>query len=307
LFRQHLIWVILAILVVVGIFVPGFLSSRNILNVMWAAAPLGAMVLGMFFVMLVSGLDLSLESTFAFAPTLGIMFMLSWLPGIVTPVIAVVLTLVFGALVGLLNGFMSVKLRVNPFLITLGTLLVMRGFVIYLIPEGVYYLPEDFTFLGRERLFGEIPIAIAVFLGLYVLGHIIINKHSLGKSIYAIGNNEEAAFVAGINIVRVKILTFVFAGLFAAVGGLLEIGRLRSVVADLGEGDILMVFAAAILGGTSLSGGEGRVTGVFAAVLVIAIIENLMNLGVEPSIRQVLFGLILLAAIFAASLQKRMR
>ncbi len=305
---QHLIWLILLVLVCIGLFVPGFLSTRNVLNVLWAAAPLGATVLGMFFVMLMGGLDLSLESTFAFAPTVAIMLMTTWMPDIVTPAVAIVVTLLVGVLVGALNGFMSVKLRVNPFLVTLGTLLVLRGLVVYLIPEGVYYLPKEFTFLGGERVLGDIPLAIFVFVGLYIIGHVIINLHSFGKNVYAIGNNEAAAFVAGINVARVKILTFVFAGLFAAVGGLLEVGRLRSVVADLGEGDILMVFAAAILGGTSLSGGEGRVTGVFAAVLVIAIIENLMNLyGVEPSIRQVVFGLILLTAIMVASLQKRVR
>ncbi len=264
------------------------------------------MVLGMFFVMLVGGLDLSLESTFAFAPTIAIVLMQTWLPNVVTPPVAVVVTLILGLLAGLVNGLISVRLKVNPFLVTLGTLMVMRGIVIYLIPEGVYYLPQDFTFLGRVKLFDQIPLAIFVLLVLYFIGYLIVEHHSLGKSIYAIGNNEEAAYVAGINVSRVKILTFVLAGLFAAFGGLLEIGRLQSVVADLGEGDVLMVFAAAILGGTSLAGGEGRVTGIFAAVLVLAIIENLMNLlGVEPSIRQVVFGVIFLAAIYVASLQGR--
>jgi ribose/xylose/arabinose/galactoside ABC-type transport system permease subunit len=303
-----LIWLILLVLVIVGFFVPGFVSSRNITNVLWAAAPLGGMVLGMFFVMLVGGLDLSLESTFAVAPTLAIMFMLNWLPDIVSPPIAILLTLLFGMGVGLFNGLMSVKIRVNPFLVTLATLLILRGVVIYLIPEGVYYLPEGYTFLGALRVFGDIPLAIFVLLGLYAFGHVLINNHTFGKNVYAIGNNEEAAYVAGINVSRVKIMTFVFAGLFAAIGGMLEVGRLRSVVADLGNGDIMMVFAATILGGTSLSGGEGKVTGVFAAVLVISIIENLMNLyGVAPSVRQIVFGIILLSAIVVASLQKRMK
>ncbi|MFN8561151.1 MAG: hypothetical protein U0703_05895 [Anaerolineae bacterium] len=133
---QHLIWLILLVLVCIGLFVPGFLSTRNVLNVLWAAAPLGATVLGMFFVMLMGGLDLSLESTFAFAPTVAIMLMTVWMPDIVTPAVAIVVTLLVGVLVGALNGFMSVKLRVNPFLVTLGTLLVLRGLVVYLIPEA---------------------------------------------------------------------------------------------------------------------------------------------------------------------------
>ena len=305
---EHLIWLILGVICIIGVFVPGFLSTRNLTNVLWAAAPLGCMVLGMFFVMLVGGLDLSLEATFALAPTLAILLMTSWLPDVITPELAVVGTLLFGLGLGLFNGLFSVKLRVNPFLVTLGTSFVMRGIVIYLIPEGMYYLPQGYTFLGRAKLFEQIPVATIVLIALYVISYIIIERHSLGKNIYAIGNNEEAAYVAGINISRVKIITFVLAGFFAAFGGMLEVGRLQSVVADLGQGDVMMVFAATILGGTSLAGGEGRITGIFAAVLVLAIIENLMNLvGVEPSIRQIVFGVILLAAIYVASLQSRVR
>lgn len=305
---EHLIWLILIAVALFGTTVTGFLTTRNLLNVLWAAAPLGCMVLGMYFVMLTGALDLSIESTFALAPTIAILFMNDWMPDTVSPELAILITLVVGMIVGLANGFLSVTLRVNPFLVTLATLLVMRGIVIYLIPEGVYYLNKDFTYLGRVRTVYDIPLGMIVLLVLYLIAYIVIEHHSFGKSIYAIGNNEEAAYVAGINISRVKILTFVYAGLFAALGGLLEVGRLQSVVADLGEGDIMMVFAGAILGGTSLSGGEGRVTGIFASVLVLSFIENIMNLiGIEPSIRQVAFGVILLIAIVIASLQARMK
>ncbi len=265
------------------------------------------MVLGMFFVMLVGGLDLSIESTFGFAPAVAVVLMLQWLPGIVTPFVAVLVTLLLGVLAGLINGLFSVKLKVNPFLVTLAMLLVLRGIVIYLIPEGVYYLPDVFTFFGRFK-FHDVPVSIAVLLLLYGFGYLIINHLSLGKHIYAIGNNEDAAYVAGIDVQRTKVTTFVLAGLFAALGGLLEAGRLQAVHAELGQDSIMMVFAATILGGTSLSGGEGRISGIFGALLVISIIENLMNLyGVEPSIRQIVFGVILLLAITIASLQGRAR
>jgi simple sugar transport system permease protein len=181
----------------------------------------------------------------------------------------------------------------------------MRGFVIFLIPEGVYYLPDAYTYLGERRLVG-VPVAIFVWLLLYLAAFVFIERHRLGKEIYAIGNNEEAAFLAGVKVQRTKILCFAIAGFAAALGGLLEVGRLQSVVADLGQGQILMVFAGTILGGTSLSGGIGRLSGVFAAVIVIALIENIMNLvGIEPSIRQIVFGLVLLLAIYLASLQDR--
>jgi ribose/xylose/arabinose/galactoside ABC-type transport system permease subunit len=297
--------VLLAVLVLFGLTVQGFTNPQNVLNVLWAAAPLGCMVLGLFLVLLIKEVDLSLESTFAFGPTVAIVAMQNWLPDVIGPITAAILTPIIGLVVGGAAGLFAVSLRVNAFLVTLATLLLMRGVVIWLIPEGIYYLPSEYTYLGEQRLFG-IPIAILVWLALYLVAYALIERHRLGKEIYAIGNNEEAAFVAGVKVKRTKILCFAIAGFAAALGGMLEVGRLQSVVADLGQGSILMVFAGTILGGTSLSGGIGRLSGVFGAVIVIAVIENLMNLiGIEPSIRQMVFGLVLLVAIWLASLQDR--
>ncbi len=302
---EHLVWVLLILLMGGGLFVRGFWGVANLTNVLWAAAPTGLMVLGLFFVMLTGGLDLSLESTFAAAPTIAAMLMLTWAPALVPPPVAIVVTCLLGFAFGLFNGVFSVRLGVNPFLVTLATLIVLRGVVIYLIPEGVYYLPEAYTFLGRARV-GPLPVAIVVLLVIYGFGYLLIERHFFGKNVYAIGNNERAAYVAGINVARTKIIAFALAGLFAAVGGLLEVGRLQSLTADMGEGDILMVFAAAVLGGTSLSGGKGRILGILGAVLVLEVVDNLMNLrGVEPSIREIVFGLILLGGIYVASLQGR--
>jgi ribose/xylose/arabinose/galactoside ABC-type transport system permease subunit len=231
--------------------------------------------------------------------------MLQWFPDSVNPILAAVATPIIGLAVGAVTGAFAVQLRVNAFLVTLATLLLMRGVVIYLIPEGVYYLPDPYTFLGEQRLFG-IPIAILIWLALYFAAYALIEHHRFGREIYAIGNNEDAAFLAGVKVKRTKIWCFAIAGFAAALGGLLEVGRLQSVVADLGQGSILMVFAGTILGGTSLAGGIGRLSGVFGAVIVIALIENIMNLvGIEPSIRQMVFGLVLLVAIYLASLQDR--
>lgn len=306
LLSEHLIWVLLVALCIVASNVPGFLSIKNAINIFWAAASLGCMVLGMFLVMLTGGVDLSLESTFAFAPAIAVLLMTSWLKGIVTPWMAVGITLLTGCAIGLLNGLLSVKLKVNPFLITLATMILFRGLLVSWIPEGVYYLPKVFLFLGKQKIAGIFPVAVIGLLILYVIGYLLTEKMSIGKSIYAIGNNEHAAYIAGVNIEKVKILTFILAGLFAAIGGLIESGRISSVIADLGAGSIMTVFAATILGGTNMAGGEGRITGVFAGVLVLTIIDNMLNLlGVDPSIRQVVQGVILLIAIILTSLQKR--
>lgn len=304
---EHLIWPIVVLMLIVGAMVPGFLTSGNVINVIWGAAPLGCMVVGLYFVMMTGRLDLSLESTYALAPTVAVLFMTQWIVGL-PPAVAIVITLVVGALVGLANGFLSVTLQVNPFLVTLATLLIIRGVVVYLIPEGVYDLPTAYTALGGERIGGVFPIAVLVLLALILLAWAVMRYTTFGRNLVAIGNNERACRVAGINVPAVCIGAFVVAGVCAALGGLLSAGRLFSIDASMGNGDILIVFAAVTLGGTALTGGKGRVTGLLGALIVIGGITNLMNLiGVDATIRQIVFGVVLLLAILLSSLQERLR
>ncbi len=303
---EHLIWPILVLMFVIGAFVEGFLTKDNLLNLLWGAAPLGCMVVGLYFVMIAGKLDLSLESTFALAPTVAVLAMTDWFAGM-SPILGIILTLLVGTLVGVFNGALSVGLGVNPFLVTLATLLTLRGLVVYLIPEGVYDLPPNYAALGGNTIAG-IPLAVFVLLGLFVVGSIIMTRTAFGRSLVGIGNNEEACRIAGINVSLVTILAFVVAGLCAALGGLLEAGRLFSVDASMGNGEILIVFAATTLGGTALTGGRGNVSGLLGAILVIGGITNIMNLvGVGASTQQIIFGVVLLVAILISSLQDRLR
>ena len=301
---EHLIWPILLLLVIIGAFVPGFLTGGNLLNLLWGAAPLGCMVLGLYFVMIAGKLDLSLESTFALAPTVGVLSMGAGL----SPVLAIVLTLLVGVAVGSFNGLVSVGLNVNPFLVTLATLLTLRGVVVYLIPEGVYRLPEAYTALGGRQFVGGLPLAVVVLAVLFAGAFVVMRYTTFGRSLIGIGNNEAACRVAGINVAAVSVGAFMVSGFCAALGGLLEAGRLFSVDASMGTGEILTVFAATTLGGTALNGGRGHVTGLLGSILVIGGITNIMNLiGVESSLQQIVFGVVLLAAILLSSLQDRLR
>ena len=303
---EHLIWPILLLLVVVGAFVPGFLTSGNLLNLLWGAAPLGCMVVGLYFVMIAGKLDLSLESTFALAPTVGVLAMGDWWH--LNPVLGILVTLLVGVLVGAFNGLVSIRLNVNPFLVTLATLLTLRGVVVFLIPEGVYDLPSGYTSLGGRQLIGGLPIAVLVLAVLFAAAFVVMRSTAFGRSLIGIGNNEAACRVAGINVAAISVGAFVVAGFCAALGGLLEAGRLFSVDASMGSGEILTVFAATTLGGTALNGGRGHVTGLLGAILVIGGITNIMNLvGVESSLQQIIFGAVLLAAILLSSLQDRLR
>lgn len=196
----------------------------------------------------------------------------------------------------------------NPFLVTLATLLIIRGVVVYLIPEGVYDLPPAYTALGGERLGGTFPIAVLVLLILILFAWATMRYTTFGRNLVAIGNNEKACRVAGINVPAVCVGAFVAAGTCAALGGLLSAGRLFSIDASMGNGDILIVFAAVTLGGSALAGGKGRVTGLLGALIVIGGITNLMNLiGVQATVRQIVFGVVLLLAILLSSMQERLR
>ena len=304
---EHLIWVILLALVLFGLSVDGFASQRNFINVLWAASPLGMMVLGLYFVMIAGRLDLSLESSLVFAPTVAIVAMTEWFVGM-DPLLAIAITILVGALVGIFNGLVSVILGVNAFLVTLATLIIMRGAVVCLIPEGVYNLPEIYTDLGGTRLFSVFPLAVIVLVIAFLISYLIMKRTAFGRSLIGIGNNEEACRVAGINVKAVLIGAFMLAGICSSIGGLLQVGRLFSVDATMGEGDILIVFAAVTLGGTALTGGRGSVSGLLGAILVIGLITNLMNLiGVAVSIQEIVFGAVLLIAIILSSVQDRLR
>ena len=306
-FSDHLIWPIVVVMLIGGIFVNGFLSSGNLLNLLGGAAPLGCMVIGLYFVMMTGRLDLSLESTFALAPAIAVLFMTRWIPGL-DPALALMIAVVVGALVGLLNGVLSIYFKVNPFLVTLATLLALRGVVVFLIPEGVYNLPPVFSAPGAFRIGGVFPLAIVILLVLFALAYAVMRHTTFGRSVTAIGNNEAATRVSGINVSAVTVGAFVIAGVCAAIGGVLQAGRLYSVDASMGEGSILIVFAAVTLGGTSLTGGRGKVTGLLGALFVIGGITNLMNLiGVVASLQDVVFGVVLLIAILLASIQDRLR
>jgi ribose/xylose/arabinose/galactoside ABC-type transport system permease subunit len=302
--EANLIWLILFVTFAYGATVQGFLNSQNLINLVWAAVPMGCMVLGMFFVMLTGGLDLSLESIYGVAPVLGLILLTHVFVG-APPQFALVLCLGTGIFAGLMNGLISVKLRVNPFLVTLAALLFWRGVVIALIPEGIYQLPDGYTVLGGFRFFNAVPLAIVVAVLLFAIAWVVIQRTAFGKAIYAVGSNPAAAYVAGLNVQRIRIAVFIIAGFLAGLGGLIEVGRIGAVVSDLGQNTIMIVFAGVILGGTSMTGGRGKLSGIIAAVLELQLIDNVMTLtGVTPSIRQVVFALVLLVAIYIASLQE---
>lgn len=305
---NHGVWVIFFIIFILGgLAVPGFLSTYNLMNVVWGNIPFSFMALGMFIVLLVGETDLSIESIFAIAPIVGAVLMTKVAPTVVTPGVAIVVCLLVGLLAGAFNALVAVYIRINSFLATLTMLLVLRGISQYLIPEGLYYLPDTFIALGDDQVWG-IPLAVIAFAVVALAVYVLTTRTVFGKNLYATGSSETAAYLAGLNTKRIRSCAFLLAGLLAGLGGLIGSGRMQAVTADMGTGDIMMCFAACFLGGSSMSGGNGEIIDLIGSILTLSIITNLMNLvGVNPFLVKIVYGVILLLAIIFANVQQGIR
>ncbi len=310
-FRDFALLPVIALLLLVGFIAsPNFLTSNNMLAVLQQSTELSLLVLGEALILLVARMDLSLESTIGLAPVIAIWLIAPAtgharflglgleLPGWT----AVPVTLLAGVLIGLLNGLLVLKVRLNAFIVTLGMLITLRGLQIA-ITEGqsVFELPDSFKYLGRASIdLGQvsIPVSVPICLILFAIGIVALSWYRHGRSLYAIGGNADAARAAGIRAERVVWIVFVIGSLLAALGGVLFVGRLGSIAATQGQGMIFQVFAAAVIGGVSLNGGRGSLFGAFTGVIVLRLIDNVMNfIGIPPVWEQFLDGVIILAAL----------
>jgi simple sugar transport system permease protein len=299
---------VLAVMVVIGAFVaPSFLTVVNLINILEQVSVLGLTTIGLTFVVLIGRLDLSLEGIVGFAPMLAAVMLAPAaaggfgleLPGWTGLLIA------FGAaaLIGVFNGFMVVKVGLNPFISTLGLLVLLRGGVLIVSNGRSIYSPGDaLTFLGSARVFG-LPMSVIVFVMVATVVGLVFQYHRYGRALYAVGGNEEAARAAGINVDRVIWSAFIFAALLSGLAGVLMTGRLDSAVTTQGQGIIFSAFAAAVIGGVSLGGGRGTIIGVVSGVLLIGVINNLLTLAQVPSFYvQASTGAVIIVAAVLTSL-----
>ncbi len=279
---------VLAALVLVGaIIAPNFATSTNLINILEQVSVLGLTTIGLTFVVLIGRLDLSLEGIVGFAPMFAAVCLVPAAAGgfgIELPAwTGLLIALGTAGLIGFFNGFMVVRVGLNPFISTLGLLVLLRGGVLIISNGRSIYSPGlALTYLGSAKLFG-LPVSVLVFILVAVVVGLIFKYHRYGRALYAIGGNEDAARAAGINVDRVIWSAFVFAALLAGLAGILMTGRLDSAVTTQGQGIIFSAFAAAVIGGVSLGGGRGTVVGLVSGVLLIGVINNLLTLAQVPS------------------------
>lgn len=271
-----------------------FLSATNFVNVLRQVSIVGIMAVGMTFVILTGGVDLSVGGVTACVGVICAKLMVSgW-----TPLLAVLISLGFTALVGCVNAFFSHEFRLNPMIVTLATLQILKG-ISYIVTGAipVYGFTEEFKVIGQGHI-GQIPIPIIIMLVLYIVAYIVLKYTKFGQSIYGIGGNEEAVRLTGINIRKSKYGAYILCSVVSGIAGIVLLSRANTAQPSAGFGYEMDVIAGAVLGGISMSGGEGKITGVFAGVLVMAILSNgMLMMDVSEYWQWVTKGIVMLAAI----------
>ncbi|MBK7141414.1 MAG: ABC transporter permease [bacterium] len=290
---------------------PTFLLADNLRNVANQIVVIAIVAIGMTMVIITAGIDLSVGSLIALSAVV-----IAWVAGALGGteissfgiLVAAFAALVACALTGAFSGLMITGFKIPPFIATLAMMQVAAG-IAYIISQGkpIYQLPDNFVWLGRgtEPLL-DLPIAVLLMLLLYFFAWVLMERSVLGRYIYAVGGNPEAARLAGINVNRVLLFVYTLCGLLAGLGGIIMASQLKSGAPTYGLTYELYVIAAVVVGGTSLSGGEGKIIGTLIGAFIIAVIQNGMNLtNIETYTQKVVLGLVILAAVLFDRLKQK--
>ncbi|GAA2771793.1 ABC transporter permease [Streptomyces rameus] len=296
----------LLLLMVLGAVVnESFLTERNLISILGASAALAMVVLAESLVLVTGKFDLSLESVVGIAPAVGALLVLptgqsGWGSGFPAP-LALLAIPATGAAVGALNGVLVVKFRLNAFIVTLAMLIVLRGLLVGATKgKTLFGMPDSFS-SPATTTFLAVPLSVWLAAGAFAVAGGVLRYHRVGRALYAIGGNPDAARAAGIRVERVMLGVFVVAGVLASVGGLMQTGYVGAISANQGQNMIFTVFAAAVIGGISLDGGKGTMSGALTGVLLLGVVQNLLTLAQVPSFWiQAIYGGIILVALMIA-------
>ena len=293
---------LLAMVIVMSFLSDRFLTLPNMLNIFRQVSIMGIMAVGMTMVILAQGIDLSVGSILALsgAVTAGMM------AGDTSMVLSVLIGLAVGTGLGLFNGLMISKAKLPDFIVTLAMMSIARGLVlVYTGGRPISGFDPAFRTIGGGRV-GMVPIPAVIFAVILVIGYLVLNKTTFGRYIYAVGGNQQAARLAGINTDSIKIKVYAISGFLSAVSGVILTSRLNSAQPTAGVAYELDVIAMVVLGGTSLVGGKGTIGGTLIGALIIGVLNNSLNLlGVASFYQEVAKGLVILVAVLLDSIQHR--
>ena len=290
---------------------PNFLKTSNLLNVANQIAVIAILAIGMTLVIITAGIDLSVGSLIAVSAVLATWIIREWFGGDESTIAGMVtgcgLAILACSALGLFSGSMIAFFGVPPFVATLGMMMVGSGLA-YMLSGGlsVYQLPDSFDWLGRGDDLMGIPNAVVLMVFLYLLAHIVMSRTTVGRYIYAVGGNPEAARLSGVPVKKILLWVYAGCGALAGLGGVIMASQFKSGDPKYGLMYELYVIAAVVVGGTSLSGGRGKVFGTLIGAFIIAVIQNGMNLtGVQSYTQKVVLGVVLLLAVLLDMLKKR--
>lgn len=302
---------LIILIILFGLMQPRFLSPLNLWNVMRQVSITGLIAIGMTFVILTAGIDLSVGSLLAVAGLVcadvfkgGTFF--TQLTGIDISVLegsvlaAALVAIIVGVVGGSLQGIATTRLGVPPFVVTLGGLSAFRGAALFFSNGGpISGFNPEFSYWGQGKILENVPVPVIIFLSFALIAHLILRYTQYGRHVYAVGGNPEAARLSGLNVTRITLSVYMVVGFFAGLGGFVLASRLNSAEAVAGVGYELTVIAAVVIGGTSLFGGEGGVLGtVIGAVLVGVLTNGLVLMNVSSYIQQIIIGVIIILAVW---------
>jgi inositol transport system permease protein len=297
--KYGIVLVLLAMMVTMSFLSEAFLTTQNLLNVVRQISFIGIVAMGVTMVIITTGIDLSSGSVIALVSVVSASFAH---PGEFPIIVPLAIGLGIGALAGLINGTITAKGKIPAFIATLGMMIAARGLAL-LFSDGrpIPDLSPSFLFIGKGEIMG-IPFPIIVFIVMGIISHMMLTKTKFGKYTYAIGGNEQAARICGINVDRYKIMIYTYAGLLAAIAGMMLTARISVGQPSMGVMFELDAIAAAVIGGTSLSGGIGTIGGTMIGALIIGVLNNGLDLlGVSSYWQQILKGIIIVSAVLIDS------
>ncbi|MEM1483575.1 ABC transporter permease [Oscillospiraceae bacterium PP1C4] len=304
--KKYGIYIVLLLLVIFfTVSTKAFLVPSNLFNVARQVSMLGIAAVGMTFVLLLGGIDLSIGSQITMVNIVAAWMMVH---AKADPIVACIIALAISTAVGFINGWVIANIKMPPLIVTLSTMTILEG-IAYIISGGIpiFGFPKSFSKIGQGYM-GIVPIPVIIMIVIMAIGSYILNRTYFGRYFYAVGGNEEASNLSGINVKHVKYMVYTLSGLFAGIAGIVMLSRTNSGQALAGKGFEFDVLTAVVLGGVSVNGGYGKISNVVAGVLILGVLSNGMVLmNVSQYIQMVAKGIVLLLAVGFDCLQKQQK